>query len=118
MEIITTHKNVDFDALASVMAAKLIYPDALPVLPKAVNPNVKGFLSIQDIFDPYTFSEIEMSDVTRLIVVDTNNWSRLEGATSSLKNRSGLEIVIWDHHEPGDIKPSSPSCREERAERQ
>lgn len=114
MEIITTHKNVDFDALASVMAAKLIYPDALPVLPKAVNPNVKGFLSIhKDIFDTYTFSEIEVSEVQKLIVVDTNNWSRLEGATSSLKNRTDLEIVIWDHHEHGDIRPSSPSCREE-----
>lgn len=114
MEIITTHKNVDFDALASVMAAKLIYPDALPVLPKAVNPNVKGFLSIhKDIFDTYTFSEIEVSEVQKLIVVDTNNWSRLEGSTSSLRNRTDLEIVIWDHHEHGDIRPSSPSCREE-----
>lgn len=113
MEIITTHKNVDFDALASVMAAKLIHPDALPVLPKAINPNVKGFLSIhKDIFDPYSFSEIEISEVNRLIIVDTNNWSRLDGSTAPLKNKHDLEVVIWDHHEQGDIKPVS-SCQEE-----
>lgn len=113
MDIITTHKNVDFDALASVMAAKLLYPDALPVLPKAINPNVKGFLSIhKDIFDSYSFSEIEISDVNKIIIVDTNNWSRLDGATSSLKNKKGLEVIIWDHHEQGDIRPAS-ACQEE-----
>lgn len=113
MDIITTHKNVDFDALASVMAAKLIYPEALPVIPKAVNPNVKGFLSIhKDIFDPYSFSEIDIPDIKKLIVVDTNNWSRLEGSASQLKNRSDIDIEIWDHHEPGDIRPSF-ACQEE-----
>jgi len=114
MDIITTHKNVDFDALASVMAAKLIYPDALPVLPKAINPNVKGFLSIhKDIFDSYSFSEIETSDINRLIIVDTNNWSRLDGSTSPLKNKHDLEVIIWDHHEQGDIRPVVSSCQEE-----
>ena len=44
MKIAITHKNTDFDALASVTAATPLYPDTLPVLPKQVNPNVKAFL--------------------------------------------------------------------------
>ena len=46
MQLVTTHKNTDFDALASVVAATILYPKAIPVLPKIVNPNVKAFLSI------------------------------------------------------------------------
>jgi len=33
MEIATTHKSTDFDGLASLIAATLLYPDAIPVLP-------------------------------------------------------------------------------------
>ena len=43
MQIVTTHKNTDFDALASVIAATLIYPGSLPILPKTLNPNVSLF---------------------------------------------------------------------------
>jgi len=46
MQIVTTHKNTDFDALASVIAATLIYPGTVPILPRSLNPNVKAFLSI------------------------------------------------------------------------
>jgi hypothetical protein len=40
MQIITTHKGADFDAAASVLAAKILYPEAVAVLPKSLNPNV------------------------------------------------------------------------------
>jgi len=33
MEVITTHINADFDAMASMIAAKKLYPDALLVFP-------------------------------------------------------------------------------------
>ena len=38
MQIATTHKGTDFDGLASLIAATLIYPDSIPVLPKNINP--------------------------------------------------------------------------------
>ena len=82
MEIITTHKNVDFDALASVFAAAALYPQAVPILPKSLNPNTRAFLSIhKELFPFKTAKEIDLSLVTRLIVVDTNSWQRLDGLT-------------------------------------
>jgi len=103
MKIITTHKGTDFDALASLVAATLVYPDAMPVLPKTINPNLKGFLSIhKDLFDFYSVNEIKLEEVDTLIVVDTNSWSRLEGM-NSLKERKDLEIILFDHHVRGDI---------------
>lgn len=97
--VITTHRNADFDALASVVAADILYPDAQPVLPKQVNPNVKAFLSIhKDIFDIPRRDEVELDEVRRLIVVDTNRWDRLD-RFETLRERSGLDLVVWDHHE-------------------
>ena len=75
MQIITTHKGVDFDAAASVLAAKILYPEAVAVLPNSLNPNVKAFLSIhKDLFEIHTPPGIELDEVMSLIVVDTNRY--------------------------------------------
>ena len=104
MQIITTHKGVDFDAAASVLAAKILYPEAVAVLPNSLNPNVKAFLSIhKDLFEIHTPPGIELDEVMSLIVVDTNRWERLD-QMDKLKEKESLEIFLWDHHlNQGDI---------------
>jgi nanoRNase/pAp phosphatase (c-di-AMP/oligoRNAs hydrolase) len=112
MQIVTTHKNTDFDAFASVIAATLLFPDALAVLPKTLNPNVKAFLSIhKELFPTHTPADVEPEAVSRLVVVDANSWSRLD-RMEPLKDRKGLEILVWDHHvEKGTIHAAG-GCRE------
>jgi len=112
LQVIVPHKNVDFDALASVVAASLLYPDAKPVLPSSVNPNVRGFLSIhKDLFTFQNMKDFDPAGIERLIVVDANRWMRLEGV-GSLTKRTNLDIHIWDHHpDIGDIAPSW-SCQD------
>lgn len=79
MRIVTTHKNTDFDALASTIAATLVYPGAVPVLPKTLNPNVKAFLALhKDLLQVKSMDEIDLDSVTSLVVVDTNNWDRIQ----------------------------------------
>ena len=104
MQIITTHKGTDFDAAASVLAAKILYPEAVAVLPKSLNPNVRAFLSIhKDLFDVQTPEGIELEAVMSLIIVDTNRWERLD-QMDRLKEKENLEIILWDHHlSEGDI---------------
>ena len=104
MQIITTHKGTDFDAAASVLAAKILYPEAIAVLPKSLNPNVRAFLSIhKDLFDVHTPDKIELEAVMSLIIVDTNRWDRLD-QMDRLKEKENLEIILWDHHlNEGDI---------------
>lgn len=112
MKIITTHTGSDFDALASVVAATLIYPDAKPVLPTNINANLKAFLSIhKDLFDFYSPKDITCEHVDTLILVDTHSWNRLEGM-KKLKDKSDLEIIIWDHHIQGDIQGDVEHIRE------
>jgi len=99
MQIITTHQGTDFDGLASMIAARILYPEAIPVLPKSVNPNVKAFLSIhKDMFELSRPDDIDMAAVTRLIVVDTGQWNRLD-RIRELQKKPGLEVYLWDHHE-------------------
>ncbi|MBU0988291.1 MAG: CBS domain-containing protein, partial [Proteobacteria bacterium] len=113
MQIVTTHKNTDFDALASVIAAKILYPDAIPVLPKPINANVKAFLSLhKDLFKIYHFDEINLDDIKSLIVVDANNWRRLD-RIDKLRQLENLEIILWDHHlNAGNIR-ATWSCQAE-----
>ena len=101
--IITTHKNTDFDAFASLVAATLIHPEALAAIPRTVNANVRAFMSIhKDIFDYVDRWTIETGRVNNLIVVDTADWARL-GPIAALKQRTDLEVWVWDHHTDGDI---------------
>ena len=104
MQIITTHKGTDFDATASVLAAKILYPEAVAVLPRSLNPNVRAFLSIhKDLFDVKTPDEIEFDEVMSLVIVDTNRWDRLD-QMDKVKEKQNLEISLWDHHlASGDI---------------
>lgn len=112
MKIVTTHKNTDFDALASMIAATLLYPDAIPVLPKPLNANVKEFLSIhKDLLKVQNWKEVDHQNTETLIVVDAGNWSRLS-VPPELKNRNDLEIILYDHHlHEGDIE-AAWQCRE------
>lgn len=112
MQIATTHRSTDFDGLASLVAATLLYPEAVPVLPKAHNPNIKAFLSIhKDLFNLRRTEDVDMDAVERLIVVDTNQWARLD-RMDDLKEKAGLEILVWDHHESKcDLSPAW-ACQE------
>ncbi len=113
MHIVTTHKGTDFDGLASVVAANRLFPDVVTVLPGALNPNVRAFLSLhRDLFDFCTAKSIRLNDVTQLTIVDINQWDRLE-RLNALKDDSQLKINLFDHHGmAGDIH-AYWQCREE-----
>lgn len=113
MQIAVTHTNTDFDALASLVAATYLYPEAMGVLPSQLRPNVKQFLALhRDLFNICSIRELDLEGITKLIVVDTNNWSRLD-RLASLQKQENLSIVLWDHHmKGGNIEPSW-KCQEQ-----
>ena len=98
MQIITTHLNADFDCIASMMAAKKIYPEALLVLPGSSENKVSEFLQ-QEKF-PLEFKrvkDIQMDKVTLLVLVDTHDPKRI-GVFSSLMAHPNVKVHIYDHH--------------------
>ncbi|MCL2103140.1 MAG: DHHA1 domain-containing protein, partial [Syntrophorhabdaceae bacterium] len=102
MEVITTHINADFDSIASMLAVQKLYPNAVCVLPGLPEESVKGFL-IQSAFYSLPMRkprDIDLDQVTRLILVDVSNSSRL-GMFAKLVGKPGVEFHIYDHH-PGE----------------
>jgi len=106
MDVITTHINADFDALASMVAAKKYYPKAVMVFPGSPEKSVRDFLSVPHIdLEFKRLKEIILNKVKRLILVDVKSPDRI-GPFSGLLNKKDLIIHIYDHHPsaPEDIK--------------
>ena len=99
--VITTHVNADLDAFASMLAAKKLYPDALVVFPGSQEKNLRDFFvkSMVYMFNIVKIKDIDLNAVSRLILVDTRQASRI-GKFASIVHRPGLEVHIYDHHPP------------------
>lgn len=98
MDIITTHANADFDALASMVAARKLYPAARLVLPGSQERAVREFMSLsRDIVKIEYEKDVLIEDVKRLIIVETRLKDRI-GKMASLLERKGMDIHIYDHH--------------------
>ncbi len=99
MQLITTHLNADFDGLASMIAAKKIYPEAIMAFPGSQEKNVRDFIS-QNLLYSYDFPKVKDIDLTKvdtLILVDTRTSSRLGRFAECLEN-PGIKLTIFDHH--------------------
>ncbi len=106
MEIITTHLNADFDGLASMIAAHKLYPDAELVFAGSQEKDLRNFLANSTrVYQFQRQKNIDMARVTRLILVDTRQPSRIGNFRKCLNN-PGLSVHIYDHHPelPGDLK--------------
>ncbi|MHC1745512.1 MAG: CBS domain-containing protein [Syntrophobacteraceae bacterium] len=99
MEVITTHVNADFDAMASMIAAKKLYPDAVLVFPGSQERTLRNFFvnSTMYLYDFRRIRDLDLDQVRRLIIVDTRQVSRI-GRFDTLVGRDGVEIIIYDHH--------------------
>lgn len=109
MDLITTHLNADFDGLASMVAARKLYPGAILVLPAGAQESVRSFLAVHDL-GLARLKEVDLNAVTRLVLVDTHESSRL-GPLQALCGRPGLSIHIYDHHPGGGREPDQAPLR-------
>jgi len=114
LTVITTHINADFDALASMLAAQKLYPNALVVFPGSQEKNLRDFFiqSMVYLFNLAEVKDIDFAKVKRLVLVDTRRADRIGRLAEVLRN-SELEIHIYDHHSntAGDIKGQFEFCR-------
>lgn len=107
LTIITTHLNADFDAVASMLAAQKLYPEALVVFPGSQEKNLRNFFisSMVYLFNMEDMKHIDFSRIKKLVLVDTRQSARI-GKFSALIDRPDVEIHVYDHHPvmPTDIK--------------
>ena len=99
MRIITTHINADFDGMASMIAAQKLYPDGLLVFPGSQEKTLREFISHTLLYQ-YDFikaKQVELANVTSLVIVDTRSSSRL-GPLAECLNNPGVSVHLYDHH--------------------
>jgi tRNA nucleotidyltransferase (CCA-adding enzyme) len=93
LTVILTHEHTDFDALASMLAASRLYPDAVPVLPHQINRNLEAFLAVyRDILPFVHLDDLPRRRVENLILVDTQSVQPLRG----MHPQAAGDII--DHH--------------------
>ncbi len=93
IEVILTHEHTDFDALASLLAASLLFPNAIPVLPRQLNRNLTSFLTLyRNQFPFITYKDLSRGPIQRAILVDTRSANWVKGMDNS------TPIQIIDHH--------------------
>ncbi|MHA2611530.1 MAG: CBS domain-containing protein [bacterium JZ-2024 1] len=96
--IILTHDRADFDALASCVAAHLLYPDSLiflnPIMP---NP-VREYLAIHGDVFPVLIGEDLPEAMDFLILVDAQNPRHFGKYRDFLLSRPPVRTIVFDHH--------------------
>jgi tRNA nucleotidyltransferase (CCA-adding enzyme) len=108
MQIILTHENADFDAIASLLAAHKLYTRATPVLPHRINRNVQAFLSLYG--SRFSLVEPDALDrqpaINRVILVDTQKMTYVRGMSQEVDH-----ILVIDHHTPPESPPENWRCQ-------
>lgn len=100
MQIILTHEQADFDALASLLGAYLLYETAIPVLPRRLNRNVRAFITLYGIDMPFVDQrDLPSEPVDHVILVDTQSMVSIKGV------KSDTTVQVIDHHPLRDNLP-------------
>lgn len=93
MALIMTHEKTDFDAVASQLGAKKLYPSATALLPRHLNRNVQQFLNLH--WDSLPFiraADWRRRPIDAVILVDTQTLGNVRGLTAH------PEVHVIDHH--------------------
>jgi len=109
MEVILTHEHADFDALASLLAASKLHPEAFPVLPRSLNRNLKDFLTLYRSALPFRVAEeLPRRRISLGIFVDCQSAQLVRGMTQT------TPVRIIDHHKCRENLPEHYHCWSEQ----
>ncbi|MGD0709509.1 MAG: CBS domain-containing protein, partial [Anaerolineaceae bacterium] len=93
MQIILTHDQADFDALAAMLGAHLLNEQAIPVLPHRMNRNLRAFLNLYGSELPFVEpGDLPDEPIESVTLVDTQSLVTLKG----LNQHTDVNVV--DHH--------------------
>ncbi len=101
MDVILTHEQADFDAIAAMLGFHLHQPSAVAVLPLSLNLNVQDFLKQYRGALPFVRrQDLDKETVQRAYLVDTQSLNTIKGMNQS------TEIIVLDHH---DLRHNRPA---------
>lgn len=93
MRIILTHEVADFDAIASLLGAYFLDSTSIPVLPRKINRNVRGFLTLYGAELPFIeLRDLPAEPIESITLVDTQAMATIKGVTPQ------TQVRVIDHH--------------------
>lgn len=100
MDIILTHEQADFDAVAAMLGAHLMNEKAYAVLPRRANRNVRAFLTLYGAELPFIEArDLPGESIQTVTLVDTQSLVTVKGMTGRTK------VQVVDHHQ---LRPEIP----------
>jgi len=93
MDLILTHEQTDLDGLASMLGAHLLQPEAVALLPRQINRNVRSFLRRYANDLPFSdYQALPHESIKSVFLVDTQSLVTLRGMNEQTK------VTVLDHH--------------------
>ena len=91
--LILTHEQADFDAVAALLAARLLEPQAQAILPHRLNRNVRAFLNLYGEDVPLEEAEaLGKAAVEKVTLVDSQTLPSVRGVGPQTR------VHVIDHH--------------------
>lgn len=96
MKVVVSHNKPDFDALASLVLARLLHPGSVAVLLGNLDSQVEAFVHLyRDPLELIDSADIDLGRVSELIVVDTADPKRIAPFDQLIGK---VPITLYDHH--------------------
>ena len=104
MELITTHMGADFDAFASMIAARRLHPGASLFFPGSREESVRRALEAGLIaFSELKPKQVEPAALRRVVLCDVRQPSRHRRRRRLARPANpAVEVWAYDHHPPAD----------------
>jgi len=103
MKILVGHTNMDLDCIGSIVLAKYIFPDHVPVRSHLVHPVARNLMNLyEDRLGFVTSAELKHQTIERIVVVDTRTMDRIAEYVRGIEPLSSVQIEVFDHHPSDD----------------
>lgn len=99
MKLIVGHGNTDLDCIGSIILAKYLFPDHVPVKSHLIHPAARNLLNLyEDRLGFISGAELKGQTIERIVVVDTRAIDRIDEYLHGVADPRAIEFEVFDHH--------------------
>lgn len=114
MNIIIGHGNMDLDCIGSIVLARYLFPDHVPVKSYLVHPVARNLMNMyEDRLGFVTSADLKGQSIGHAVVVDTGQMGRIEEYLRGVQNPESIAYEVFDHH-PAELRDIRATVMHER----
>lgn len=104
MNIIVGHTNTDLDCIGSIVLARYLFPDHVPVKSYMVHPVARNLMNMyEERLGFSTSADLKGQSIEHAVVVDTGQMGRIEEYLRGVSHSESIEFEVFDHH-PAELR--------------